>query len=152
MSKPEKAVIAFKSGLNCAQSVVSVYTDEMKFDRDLSLQISSGFGAGMGRLQETCGAVTGAFMVIGLYNSNKYKNVAEGKEASIKMIQSFNGQFVKLHASIKCRDLLKCDLRTIEGQHYFKSNKLSEKVCEKCVASAVEIIEKLRTSDEEFTI
>ena len=95
MSKPEKAVIAFKSGHNCAESVVSVYTGELKFDRDLSLQISSGFGAGMGRLQETCGAVTGAFMVIGLYNSNKYKNDAKGKEASIKMIQYFSKKLKK---------------------------------------------------------
>ena len=144
MSKPEKAVIAFKSGLNCAQSVVSVYSDEQKFDRELSLQISSGFGAGMGRLQETCGAITGAFMVIGLYNSNKYKDVAKGKEASIKMIQDFNDQFENLHASTKCHDLLKCDLKTVEGQKHFNSNNLSEKICEKCVANAVEIIESLK--------
>ena len=151
MPKPQKAIKAFRKGNNCAQSVLSVYADELQFDKDLSMEIASGFGAGMGRLQETCGAVTGAFMVIGLYNSNKYKNVAEGKEASIKMIQDFNEQFVKLHASNKCRDILKCDLKTIEGQKYYISNKLPEKVCEKCIASAVEIIEKMRTSDEEST-
>ena len=143
MSKPEKAVIAFKSWLNCAQSVVSVYTDEMKFDRDLSLQISSGFGAGMGRLQETCGAVTGAFMMIGLYNSNKYKNVAEGKEASIKMIQNFSKKFEKEHGTLKCSVLLKCDLNTKEGQNYFSNNQLGEKICEKCVANSVEILDTL---------
>ncbi|MEE4260276.1 MAG: C-GCAxxG-C-C family protein [Bacteroidales bacterium] len=144
MSKPQKAIKAFRKGYNCAQSVLSVYADELQFDKDLSMEIASGFGAGMGRIQETCGAVTGAFMVIGIYNSKKYTDQARGREESIHMIQDFNEQFVELHASTKCRDLLKCDLKTTAGQHYFATNKLSEKVCEKCVANAVEIIENLK--------
>ncbi len=65
-SKEEIAVESFRSGLNCAQSVVAAYADEMSFDRNLALSISCGFGGGMGRLQETCGAATGAFMILGI--------------------------------------------------------------------------------------
>ncbi|MCB2207745.1 MAG: C-GCAxxG-C-C family protein [Bacteroidetes bacterium] len=145
MSKPQKAIEAFRKGSNCAQSVLSVYTDELQFDVELSMEISSGFGAGMGRLQETCGAVTGAFMVIGIYNSKKYTEPEKGKEESIRMIQQFNEAFKDSNAATKCSELLNCDLKTAVGQHYFTSNKLSEKVCEKCVASAIEIVEKLKS-------
>ena len=146
MKKTQKAINAFRNGYNCSQSVLSVYADEFKIDRTLSMEISSGFGAGMGRLQETCGAVTGAFMVIGIYNNKKYSGAEKGKEESVRMIQQFNKEFEKIHGSNKCHELLNCDLKTAEGQHYFASHKLSEKVCEKCVAAAVEIIEKLKSS------
>lgn len=144
MLKSQKAVESFKKGYNCAQSVLSVYADELKFDHELTMEISSGFGAGMGRLQETCGAVTGAFMVIGIYNSKKYTKAEKGKEESVRMIQQFNKEFEKIHGSNKCHELLNCDLKKAEGQRYFVSGKLSEKVCEKCVAGAVEILEELK--------
>lgn len=61
MKKPMtvKAIESFRSGLNCAQAVVTAYADELNFDNNLALSVSCGFGGGMGRLQETCGAVTG---------------------------------------------------------------------------------------------
>jgi len=48
----EKAIGSFKSGLNCAQAVVSAYADELNFDNNLALSVSCGFGGGMGRLLE----------------------------------------------------------------------------------------------------
>ena len=57
--KAEKAINYFKAGYNCAQSVVAAFKDDMGFDENLALEISVGFGGGMGRLQEKCGAVTG---------------------------------------------------------------------------------------------
>ena len=32
-------------------------------------RITEGFGSGMGGLKDTCGAVTGMFLIISLYNS-----------------------------------------------------------------------------------
>ncbi|MCL2797413.1 MAG: C-GCAxxG-C-C family protein, partial [Firmicutes bacterium] len=60
MDKASKAVELFNSGCNCAQAVFSVYCDELEIDKETALKIAHGFGAGMGRLQEVCGAVTGA--------------------------------------------------------------------------------------------
>ena len=78
-AKEKKAISSFKNGLNCAQSVVSAYTDEMKFDPGLALSLSCGFGGGMGRLQETCGAVTGSFMILGIHNCKKYQDNKDRK-------------------------------------------------------------------------
>ncbi len=53
--------------MNCAQAVVIAFSDELDFDREMAARISCGFGGGMGRLQETCGAATGSFMVLGIH-------------------------------------------------------------------------------------
>ncbi|GAO29655.1 C_GCAxxG_C_C family protein [Geofilum rubicundum JCM 15548] len=56
----DKAVSLMDKGFNCSQSVLSAYSEVLGFDKELALGVSCGFGAGMGRLQGTCGAVTGA--------------------------------------------------------------------------------------------
>jgi C_GCAxxG_C_C family probable redox protein len=54
----------FNKGFNCAQAVFSTYAPLLKIKEEDALRIATGFGARMGRLQEVCGAVTGAFMLI----------------------------------------------------------------------------------------
>ncbi len=134
---------SFRSGLNCAQSVLSAFTDEFQADRKLALQLSIGFGAGMGRLQGTCGAVTGSFMVIGLYACKKYMDNKERKESSYAMIQKFDEKFKSIHGATECKMLINCDLRTEEGVKYFADNNIHEKVCEKCITDAIEIVQEL---------
>ena len=145
MMKPteEKAVQSFKSGLNCAQAVLTAYSDNLGFDHKLALSIACGFGGGMGRLQETCGAVTGAFMVLGIYNCKKYSDNKDRKNETYAQIQKFNNDFKIIYGAIDCKSLLKCDLKTEEGQRYLKENNLSETVCEKCILDSVRFLDKL---------
>ena len=72
MNRSEIALDYFSKGFNCAQSVLISCADILKIEEEKALRIASGFGGGMGGMQETCGAVTGAFMVIG-YLKGKYK-------------------------------------------------------------------------------
>jgi len=143
LKKEEKAIDSFKSGLNCAQSVLTSYSDELNFDYHLALSIACGFGAGMGRLQETCGAVTGSFMVFGIYNCKKHSDNKERKEKTYSMIQRFADKFKAIHGATDCKSLLNCDLRTKEGRRYAHDNNLYEKVCEKCILDSIKIIEGL---------
>jgi C_GCAxxG_C_C family probable redox protein len=138
-----KAIGSFRSGLNCAQAVLTAYSDDLSFDNKLALDISCGFGGGMGRLQETCGAVTGSFMVLSIYNSKKYIDNKDKKEETYSMIQKFSDKFTSIHGSIDCKTLLKCDLKTKEGQQYLQENNLSQTVCEKCISDSIRIIEEL---------
>lgn len=147
-TKKSNALSSFRSGNNCAQAVLSTFTEDIGVDTSLALQLSNGFGAGMGRLQETCGAVTGAFMVFGIHNSQEIANNEEAKEKTIDMIQSFDENFIALHGSSKCKELLMCDLKTEFGQAFFTENKLSEKVCEKCVQNAVGILQEMLKTEQ----
>jgi len=139
----EKAINSFKSGLNCSQAVLSAYSDKLNFDNNLALSVACGFGGGMGRLQLTCGAVTGSFMVLGVYNCNKFADNIERKEKTYSMVQKFSEKFKKINGTTDCISLLNCDLKTEEGHRYAKDNNLFETVCEKCISDSISIINEL---------
>jgi C_GCAxxG_C_C family probable redox protein len=147
-TRQEAAVKYFNEGYNCAQSVLATFTDELGFDKNAGLRISAGFGAGMGRLQETCGAVTGAFMAIGIYTTGKFTDNITRKEKTIAMVQDFDREFRKLHKTSNCGELLGCDLKTDEGQKVYADKNLKEAVCYKCVTNAVSILEGMINNPE----
>jgi C_GCAxxG_C_C family probable redox protein len=140
---PDKAASLMDEGFNCSQSVLSAYSEVLGFDKELALSVSCGFGAGMGRLQGTCGAVTGAYMVLGIYCSQKYPENVDRKAHSYLMIQAFNQQFINKHKSTDCRALLNCDLTTEAGQQYFQGNRLMDSVCKNCIRDSVHIINEI---------
>lgn len=144
-TKEEIAQYAFNSDLNCAQSVITTFAKDLHLDYEVAKNISCGFGGGMGRLQQTCGAVTGAFMVLGLYNSQKYASNNDAKNNTYSMIHTYKDRFLSLHNSLTCKDLINCDLNTEEGQVYFKKNNLKANVCEKCITDSVKIVTDLMT-------
>ena len=77
MKKSLIAVEHFKT-MNCAQSVLVCFANELNLDELTALKIASGFGGGMARA-ETCGAVTGAYMVLGLKAQTEGKSIQEIK-------------------------------------------------------------------------
>jgi C_GCAxxG_C_C family probable redox protein len=139
--KKEKAIKIFNSGINCAQSVASVYTEKFNIDEEILLTLASGFGAGMGKLQKTCGAVTGAFMVIGMANRNI--PVEKRKDKIYSEIFNFEQKFQEKMKSSSCDQLLNCDLKTGEGREKFKSLSLKKNVCEKCIITAIELLDEM---------
>ena len=54
--RSEIAIAKFTQGFNCAQSIIYAFSDDLGIDKDTALKIACGFGAGMGRKQEVCGA------------------------------------------------------------------------------------------------
>ena len=135
-----RALGLMDSGFNCSQSVITTYSEVLDFDKELASSVACGFGAGMGRLQGTCGAVTGAYMVLGVFCSKKHKDNGDRKAQSYSMIQAFNKNFIEIHNTTDCGKLLNCDLKTEQGQQYFQDNKLMEKVCKICIRDAIRLI------------
>lgn len=142
-SNKEKSINSFRSGLNCAQAIVTGYSDGLGFDDNLARNISCGFGGGMGRLQGTCGAVTGSFMVLGLFNGKRFSDNKDKKEVTYAMVRDFNERFKQIHGSTDCKSLIKCDIKTEEGHQYAKENNLFEIICEKCLTDSIKIIDEL---------
>jgi len=143
MSKVEQAVSVFKQGFSCSQAILSVYGAGLGVDPEPLLKISSGFGAGMGRMGEVCGVLTGAFMVIGLnYGRSRLEDNA-GKEKTQQMIQEMVKRFKARNRAILCRELLGCDLGTPEGIKTALEKNLIGRLCPKFVQDAGEILEGL---------
>ncbi|XOQ59098.1 MAG: putative redox-active family protein [Clostridium sp.] len=101
-----RAVALFEQGYNCSQSVFGAYCTELGIDFETGLKISSSFGAGMGRLREVCGAVTGMFMVAGLkYGYTDPKDDVK-KAEHYRLIQELASKFKEKNDTIICRELL----------------------------------------------
>jgi C_GCAxxG_C_C family probable redox protein len=144
MKKSELAVATFEEGYNCAQSVFSVFCEELKIDPDTALKVATGFGAGMGRKGEVCGAVTGGIMALGAKHGRGENEDRTVTVAAYARTRDLMDQFAARHGSCLCRELLNgCDLTTEEGQGSFRENDLLNKVCKPCVHSVVEILENI---------
>jgi C_GCAxxG_C_C family probable redox protein len=143
MSNSGNAVNAFQSGLHCAQAILSTYSGQLGLDQGTALKIAAGFGAGMARMQNTCGAVTGAVMVMGLKMIDKNTSREMLRDTFYSSIQEFFRRFREKNGTTECRDLLNCDLKTPEGQKVFHDNKLSVTVCEKCVRDAADLLDEM---------
>jgi C_GCAxxG_C_C family probable redox protein len=142
-SRIETAVQCFSKGFNCAQAVFSTYAPLLGICEEEALRVSAGFGAGMGRLQEVCGAVTGAFMLIGCkYGMVEPSNTA-AKEKTYALEKQFAQCFRGLNGSILCRELLHCDLNTPEGKQQYTDNNLAASVCTRCVRDAAALAEEM---------
>ena len=64
MEKKEIAEL-FMKGIDCSQVVVGAFAEELGITTEEAYKMSAAFGGGMG-LGETCGAVVGAMIVLGL--------------------------------------------------------------------------------------
>jgi C_GCAxxG_C_C family probable redox protein len=142
MNDSEKAVEIFKEGFSCSQAVLGAYCERFGLDKKQAYKISSGFGGGM-HLDQTCGAVTGAIMVIGLKYGRTRADDADAKMKTIKMVNEFAKKFKERHGSIGCTELLGCNLSTPEGAQEAKDKNVTKLLCPKFVQSAAEILEEI---------
>jgi C_GCAxxG_C_C family probable redox protein len=147
-AKSDVAEARFLSGYNCAQSIVYAFSDALQIDKDLGLKIACGLGAGMGRKQEVCGAVTGGIMVIGLRYGRGENDDRKVTDLAYAKVRELMDRFAEKHGTFSCRKLLnECELTTGEGQRQFKEKDLLHKVCAPCVVSVAEILEDMLEAD-----
>ncbi|MGD0786114.1 MAG: C-GCAxxG-C-C family protein [Sedimentisphaerales bacterium] len=142
MNNPEKAVEAFKGGLSCSMAVFGEYCERFGLDKKQAYKISSGFGGGM-HLDQTCGAVTGAIMAIGLKYGRTRADDIDAKMKTIQKVNEFAKRFKHRHGSIGCTELIGCNISTPEGFAEAKKNDFFKQKCTKYVQSAAEILEEM---------
>jgi C_GCAxxG_C_C family probable redox protein len=143
MSRAKIAAAKFNQDYNCAQSVFSGFVEELEISAEAAMKVAGGFGGGMARNQEVCGAVTGGIMVLGLLHGRSDNDSKNKNEVLYPKVQEFMRRFEEEFGSVHCRRLLEgYDLLTVEGREKFKRDNLNER-CRLFVCRAVEIIEEL---------
>lgn len=142
-SRVEEVLKTHGEGFSCAQALLTVYGPLLGMDRESALRVAGGFGGGMGRMAGTCGAVTGAFMIIGLVHSMTKKGDLQQKELSYEYIRKFAETFRERNRSLVCRELMGVDVSTAEGFAEAKLKNIARTLCPRYVRDAAEILEDL---------
>ena len=142
MNNQEIAVKNFET-MNCNQSVLATYGSQFGISNELSFTLGLSFGGGMGKQGKTCGAVTGAYIVIGLWSAKQTNDLQEQKNIAALKVQEFNKLFVKDFASIECKSLLEYDMTIKEEAEKINELGLFDTVCPKLVAASTKILDKI---------
>ncbi len=143
MSRVEEAVTYFAEGFSCAQAVCAAYAPLFGMEREMALRAAGAFGGGMGRTGQTCGAVTGALIVIGLKHGKTQAEDNATREKCYALAADFIRRFEARHGALTCPALLGCDIGTPEGRAYSQENRLSSTICTKLVRDAAAILEEV---------
>jgi len=91
-------------------------------------------------MAETCEAVTGAFMVLGLKHGGED---GDARENTFQSVREFASRFEAQHGSLLCKDLVGCDISTPEGVHAMKQRHLRSDICTRLVREAAKILESM---------
>jgi C_GCAxxG_C_C family probable redox protein len=144
MNRVEQAVERFNNGLNCSQAVFGSYSELFGLDSESAIKTATGFGGGM-RAGATCGAVTGALMVLGLKHGNINEHEQDAKAKTYELVEQFIEKFKAKNKSVVCSDLLGVDFSTAQGRKTAQENGLFNTVCPQMVRDAAEILEEMLT-------
>jgi len=141
MDKVDKTLELFSKGMNCSQAMLTAFGEEFGVDLGTAKRLGRPFGAGMGRLAKSCGALTGAVMVLGLALDNDDEDQARGK--AYKHVMELFKRFQQRHGTTDCLELLGVDIGTEEGMKKIKEEKLIDKLCSGFVRDTAEILQNI---------
>ena len=152
MNHSELARENFRRGYNCCQSVMTAFSDLTGFDEETSARLACSFGAGMGRMREVCGAVSGMLMAAGIIFGYSKPDDPDVKGLHYARVQELGRAFVEKNHTLLCRDLLGLTdgwsdptpaARTV--QYY------AERPCERVVGEAAQILDDYLVAHPELT-
>ena len=147
MEPLEQAQMLFKEGYSCSQSILMAFAPLFDLDRETAARLAASFGGGVARRGETCGAVNGAFMVLGLKFGHTSALDLDSKEKTYRAVQEFISQFQMRNRSITCNQLLDLDVSTPDGLQTAHDTQLFSTRCPGFVEDAVVILDQLLASD-----
>ncbi len=142
MSRVDDAVNCFCRGAACSQGILGTYGPLVGLPSELGMKLASGFAGGM-RLAQTCGAVTGAFMVLGLKHAGPNCDQRDGRNEVYAAIRQFAAKFQQRNNTVVCKELLGCDISTPEGSQKATKEGLFRTICPRLVQDAAEILDEM---------
>ena len=141
----------FLQGYTCAQAVFCAFAPEMGVDEQTALALTSSFGGGMGKLRLVCGALSGAFMVLGVLYGDYLPGDNEGKSRHYERVRFIGKEFEKRNGSMICAEILAQNAVAARmeqppeerSDEYYKKRK----GCIDSIVSAAEILDEYLTAN-----
>jgi C_GCAxxG_C_C family probable redox protein len=142
VAKKDEALALFNSGFNCSQSVAAAYAEDLGMSRSDVLRLSAAFGGGIGRTGQTCGAVSGALMVLGMKHGMTEAN-AQAKDRMYVIAQDFLKRVQAHQSSLLCNDILGEDITTAEGRASMRQRNTHASVCSPLIADITVMLDEM---------
>lgn len=135
-SRVSNTIEKHKQGYNCAQAVACTYCDLLGFEEETVFRMSEGFGAGMGGMSATCGAVSGAVLLAGLKSSDGELEAPKTKGKTYQFSKEIVNRFEEKCGSTICKELK--GIGTGTPMHS----------CTDCIQDAAKIVENVLFGEE----
>lgn len=149
-TRTETALTKFFSGYNCAQAILYTFGPGLGMDGETALKVATGFGAGIARRGETCGAVTGGIMALSLKFGRGENQDRSATETAYRKAQDLMARFEQAHGSCRCLTLLNgCDLTKPEGQQQFRDENMLHTRCGKYVETVTGILDSMLGAEQQ---
>ena len=140
----EYASDRFENGFSCSQAILMAFGPQLELPEEVCSRIASPFGGGIVRQGETCGAVSGALMVLGLrFGPSSGSNKDEVTQKGAVFIERFKTE----HKSICCKQLLSYDISQPEKLQTARESQVFKSICPGLVRSAAELLVDLLESN-----
>jgi C_GCAxxG_C_C family probable redox protein len=142
MNRVEKTVDLQKNGgLNCAQAILTAFSESLGLDRETAKMLGRPWGGGMGHLALTCGYLTGGILVLAQAMNNN--DEPQARKQTFKAVQELFSRFKEKNGATMCKELLGADMTTEEGVKKIMEEKLIAKNCYGFGRDVAEILEEL---------
>ena len=131
MTKKELAIALHDRKFNCCQAVACAFAQEVGVDVPTLFKAGEGFGAGMGCMNGTCGALSGAMLLAGFKNSDGNIDAPATKADTYKLSRELFARFEEKCGSTICRELKGLDTGKVLC------------TCPDCIMNGVEVVEEV---------
>ena len=137
MDKSKHAVMLHDTGYSCSQAVLGIFAKEFDLSHQMAMKLGTAFGGGMAGSGETCGAITGALMVIGLKYGRALPGDTTAKEKAYEITKELFQSFECKYKSLLCRNL------KLEDRSTPAKKRISHENCNNYIRDTVIILEEL---------
>ena len=138
----EKIAEHFMKGIDCSQVVVGAFAENLGITQEEAYKMAAGFGGGMG-IGETCGAVVGAMIVLGLCFGHCDTEHMEQKDVMNAKRAEFLTKFQEKYSVCSCKSLLKHDIADPEGMKKILDEGLLFDFCPEVVKDTIDILNEV---------
>lgn len=143
MNNYEQAVNMVKNGFQCSQATLAVLGRHLGIEHKQVLRLASGFGGGIARQGDICGAISGAIMAIGLKHGYEEAPNIEAREKVFFLTTELLKRIRAKYGCYNCRDLTGYEWTGPESSKLFHELGIPEKVCHKVIRDTIEIVQEI---------
>ncbi len=136
----QQAVSLFNDGYNCSQAVLAAFAPELGLDKETAVKLATGFGVGLSH-GDTCGALSGAIMVLGLKYGGGGPDGLDAKTSTYALAQELAEEYGERMGSTVCRKIIGCDPSTPEGYKQAVAENKFGTTCCGAIATAAELLD-----------